>query len=124
MGPDFGQIERIEFTSCRLLGSHNLNVHGPAGIISLGNRIEQISDGIVRIGSRELLGFFGLDEFDTLIRFVVEFAIVVLAFFVDQFERVGSVAVHVSIAVGNAWERKGHYWYKKRQVVMKASLSP
>ena len=48
------KIKGIEPELLSLLKGHDLNITGPGRVVAVGNRIKQVSDGIIRVGGREV----------------------------------------------------------------------
>ena len=57
MGPDFGEIKRIETIPFRILERHHLHLQGPAGMIAIFDGIENIPHMIVGIFAGEFVRF-------------------------------------------------------------------
>lgn len=100
--PRLGDVERVELECLRLLHRHHLDEHVPLGVVTLGDGIEQVADGIVGIRSRQLSSSSHVDVLDVLSCPHVEFAVNCVALARLELERVTSVAVHEAEAVWNA----------------------
>uniref|UniRef100_A0A182JAW5 Uncharacterized protein n=1 Tax=Anopheles atroparvus TaxID=41427 RepID=A0A182JAW5_ANOAO len=112
--PHLGQIERIERHLLGLLERHHLELERPAGEVLLRDRVVQIADAVVRIGSGQLVGARHVHVLNALIRLEVELAVHRLALGVDQLERVRTVPVHEPVAVRDAAVREQEHHLMRR----------
>lgn len=94
LGPNLGEVERIEAGLLGLLEGHHLDVQRPAGEFSLGDRVVQITDSVIRIGTGQFIGTLGVQVLDALVGLEVELAPDRIAGGVDHLEGVRSIAVH------------------------------
>jgi hypothetical protein len=98
--PDFGQIERVELTRCRLRFRHDLYVQGPRGKITPLYGVEQISCRIVGIGTGQLIGRLARQIAYALIGFEMVFDVMDITLLIDIHIGVTAVPVHVSVTIG------------------------
>lgn len=50
-----GKIKGVELEFLRLFKGHDLDVEGPGWVVAIGNGIEQVSNGVVRVGGGQSL---------------------------------------------------------------------
>eukprot|EP00968_Pinguiococcus_pyrenoidosus_P000647 scaffold40_cov305-Pinguiococcus_pyrenoidosus.AAC.18 len=100
--PDLGHVERVEGAALRLLVAHDLDVHRPAGRLSVRDGVVEVSDRVVRIGSLDLRGLLRQEVADALVRLEVVLHVHGLPVRIDVLEGVRAIAIHVAIAVGRA----------------------
>lgn len=48
-----GKIEGVELELLSLLEGHDLDVEGPGWVVTIGNGVEQVSNGIIWIGGSQ-----------------------------------------------------------------------
>lgn len=125
-----GEVEGVERSGLGLLEGHDLDEEGPGREVSVGDGVEQVSNGVVGIGGGKAVGLLHLQVLDALVGLkeqeprershdaskqhnrrgsevkypgtylVVELAVDGLAVGVKQLKGVRAVAVHVAVAVG------------------------
>lgn len=62
-----GKIKGVELEFLRLFKGHDLDVEGPGWVVSIGNGIEEVSDGIVRVAGGQALCLLHGQILDSLI---------------------------------------------------------
>lgn len=122
------KVEGVKRARLRLLEGHDLDEEGPGREVSIGDGVEQVPDGVVRVGGGKAVGLLHRQVLDALVSLksrghvmqqsntdshnmqgsgvkhrgtdlVVELAVDWLAVAVEQLEGVRAVAVHVAVAV-------------------------
>src|SRR5690625_2976628 len=96
MGPDFGQIERIETIGSGLGIGHYLYRQGPAWVLAAGDSVKQIATVEVRISAGHGRGYRVAEKFHALMRVVMVLHPKLLALSVDPHKGVRSVPGHVA----------------------------
>lgn len=103
LGPDVGQVEDIDLLVLPklfgLLRGHGLDLDGPAGIVTPLNGFVQV---LLRIVGRILGRLLLSDILDPLHGLHVELAVDPVVVLVDELDSVTEVAVHETIAIGDA----------------------
>lgn len=99
LGPNLGDIKGIEAVLCGLLMAHDLNVHGPSGLTTILDMIEQVTSGMIWILASQLDSLLNRQVLDTALRLKVELDPAGLTLLVHKLIRVTTIAVHVSVAV-------------------------
>lgn len=62
-----GKIKGVELEFLSLFKGHDLDVEGPGWVVAIGNGIEQVSNGVVRVGGGQALGLLQRQILDSLI---------------------------------------------------------
>ena len=65
--PDLGRVERVEVDLVDLFRLHDLNHHGPAGVASFLDMLEEVALGEVRVFTAHLEGFIVIELLDALL---------------------------------------------------------
>src|SRR5690625_5780330 len=99
MGPDFGQIERIETIGSGLGIGHYLYRQGPAWVLAAGDSVKQIATVEVRISAGHGRGFFVAEKFHALMGVEID----------RKSTRLNSSHVATSYA-GFCWQTKKTEW--------------
>lgn len=99
MRPDLGDIEGVETVLLGILRLHDLNVDGPRRILTVLNSVEEITGGIIRVGTSKLTSLISLQVSDTLISLEVPLDILEATIFSNQLESVRRVTVEVTVTV-------------------------
>ena len=63
-----GQIEGVEPELHGLLKGHDLGEEAPGREVSVGDGVEEVSDGVVGVGGGQPVGLFHGQVLDTLVR--------------------------------------------------------
>jgi len=106
LGPDLGDIEGVPAVGGGILGVHDLDVDRPGGEVTLGNGVEEISGGVVRVGRGELGSLGSLEVLDALVALEVPLDKVGLTGLVDELQGVGGETVHVAVTIGSTTVRE------------------
>lgn len=67
LGPHLGQVERVPAELFGLLKGHDLDLERPGRVLALGDGVVQVTDGIVGIVGRELMGLGRVQIADSLV---------------------------------------------------------
>jgi len=102
VGPDLGQIKRIEPVGLGLFKRHNLHLESPTGIILPFNSLKQITAVVVGIPAGDPVGLLLSEILDALVGLEVVFYPETLSFGIDPHVGMACVAVHVPIAFGDS----------------------
>lgn len=102
MRPDLGDIEGIVLELLGLVEGHHLDVHRPAGELAGLDPVVQVPDAIVGIAAGQLIGGLHVQILDALIGLQMEFGVDRFTLGIDQLEGMGSVSIHVGVAIGSA----------------------
>lgn len=62
-----GEVEGVERGSLGLLEGHDLDEEGPGREVSVGDGVEQVSDGVVGIGGGKAVGLLHRQVLDALV---------------------------------------------------------
>lgn len=62
-----GKIKGVEVEFLRLFKSHDLDVEGPGWVVTIGNGIKEVSNGIVWVGGGQALCLLHGQILDSLI---------------------------------------------------------
>jgi len=100
--PDLGQIEDVVAEFLCLVGSHGLDVDGPAGFLATFDGLEEGSDTVIGVGAGDFSRLFLGEVFEATIGADVDLNVGVLALLVYEFEGMAGVSVLVVVAVGNS----------------------
>ena len=92
VGPDLGQVERVEGPGLCLLEGHDLDGHCPGREVSLSDGIVEVPDGVVWVGLGLLVCLVPVEALDALVRLVVELAVHRLVVLVHHLERVRAIS--------------------------------
>src|SRR5690625_7891848 len=95
MGPDFGQIERIETIGSGLGIGHYLYRQGPAWVLAAGDSVKQIATVEVRISAGHGRGFLVAEKFHALMGVEMVLHPKLLALSVDPPKGVRTETVHL-----------------------------
>ena len=105
MGPDFGQVKRIDGVMFGLIFGHHLDFHCPAWEVTLVDRMYQVC--LHTIG-RHFGGFVVGQCLNALVGFEVPLDPNTLTFVVPHAQSVRAVTIHVAQGFGNAPVRHQH----------------
>ena len=102
MWPNFCQVKDIPTEFLGLFRGEDLHVTCPRREIAGIDVVEEILCGVIRILAREFAGSFVIEGLDTLINLEMDLDVVERTVFVDKFQGVATVTVHMCITIGGA----------------------
>lgn len=100
--PDLGQVEDVPSELLSLLRGEDLNIHGPAGVIALLNRLEEILRMPIGVLGRHLPSLLIGKRLAALVRLEMGLDVDKGPVGLGPLEGVAGVAVHVSVRVRGA----------------------
>mmetsp|Transcript_34855 Transcript_34855/g.86495 ORF Transcript_34855/g.86495 Transcript_34855/m.86495 type:complete len:549 (+) Transcript_34855:1360-3006(+) len=100
--PHLGDVEDVPLVGGGLPLRHDLHEHRPRRELTILDAVVEVPCGIVGIAPCQRPGLLSREVLDPLVSLEVHLDIGHLAVLVDKLERVGAIAVHVSVAVGRA----------------------
>ena len=99
MRPDLGQVKYVPAELLGLFGRQDLNVTGPAGEIARLDLFEEILSCIIGIIAGEVACGIVVEGLDALIDLEMELDVVERAVFLDEFECMSGITVHMRVSV-------------------------
>ena len=103
-----GQIKRIPSVRGRVLKRHNLHFECPGWTVTILDVLEEIFSGVIWVDSRKLNSPLMSEILDSLIANEVKLHPMSFSFLVDPLESMGTIPVHMTMAIGNSSRRESN----------------
>jgi hypothetical protein len=100
VGPDLGNIVDIESVVCGVSDGHDLNLEGPWREITISNSIMEVVGGKILIFNWHGGSFGGSPVLNSLVSLEMFFDEEGFSIFIDPFESVGRITIHVGVTNG------------------------